>query len=28
LVATNVFNDPAQKACNDVAEFINTFPAE
>lgn len=28
LVATNVFNDRAQKACNDVAEFINTFPAE
>ena len=28
LVATNAFNDPAMKACDDIAEFINTFPSE
>lgn len=28
LVATNAFNDPVRKACDDIAEFINTFPSE
>lgn len=26
LVATNVFTEPARKACDDVARFINKFP--